>query len=814
LAKKKTKEKRTPLVEGKKAKPPKFDLFGEDSLPKWAIILFALLALYLFNAFIFPSIVFDDYDFLLGGDNLAAAPIAKMGTDFLAEGEVPNWCPYIFGGMPMVGSLMFANHYYWAFVPAIRDLVSLLFFGSDFGWLFIHYILAGFGIFFLLRTLGVHWIFALLCGMLYAYNPTMVVYADVGHGSKVMTIAYLPWILYFIRQLYHKPGPGWAAGLALFFGALLLALHVQIAYYGAMLIGLYVVYSFITGGKTDFIKNIRASFYLIAAAILAFGISATLYFQVFEYSEFSQRGGGLGGGAPWDYATAWSFHPLESLSYVFPSFYGYGGSTYWGFMPFTDMSVYWGGLALLFAPLAIVLKRDRFTIFLIVLAAAAWIVSFGKFLPILYYPLYELLPYFNKFRVPSLIQSLVLLSAVVLAGRGLQALWQLLKTGDSKGEEIGRKLLVSGGIIAGICLLIIILQGALKSTFIAWILSARPQMQPQDAAIAFGMFIGDCARLLGMVVVLYGSAALALMKKAPAWVFAAAAVLVVILEVNHFDKSLIHPTPPQHMDAYLQADDVVGFLQKETEPFRVFPLTGSRNPDWYMQHRIESVDGYSASKMKLYHIARDSITQNNPNFLKLMNVKYFITDRPINHPDFMEVFVGGKERVYQYQRAFPRAFLLNQAVQVASDSEIFDLYRRGNFDFSKVAVIQDNLSGSLDPKAEGSVKWLARSPDHLELEVETNGRQLLFLSEVYYPSGWTATLDGVEVPVIRTNYMFRGVEIPAGKHILAMSYMPLSAGRGVIFKWISVLIILAGFAIAYFQKRRSSSTHMETADEV
>ncbi len=260
MAKKKTKEKRTPLVEGKKAKPPKFDLFGEDSLPKWAIILFALLALYLFNAFIFPSIVFDDYDFLLGGDNLAAAPIAKMGTDFLAEGEVPNWCPYIFGGMPMVGSLMFANHYYWAFVPAIRDLVSLLFFGSDFGWLFIHYILAGFGIFFLLRTLGVHWIFALLCGMLYAYNPTMVVYADVGHGSKVMTIAYLPWILYFIRQLYHKPGPGWAAGLALFFGALLLALHVQIAYYGAMLIGLYVVYSFITGGKTEFTKNIKAFF--------------------------------------------------------------------------------------------------------------------------------------------------------------------------------------------------------------------------------------------------------------------------------------------------------------------------------------------------------------------------------------------------------------------------------------------------------------------------------------------------------------------------------------------------------------------------
>lgn len=763
---------------------------SSDSLPKWSQIVLAILILLAFTYAIFWQNITKNYDFLLGGDNLAAAPISEMGKSFLKAGGVPNWCPYIFCGMPMVGSLLFANHYYFAFLSPFAQIIALPFLGSKFGWLFFHYLLAGFGVFLLLRTLKVHWTFAVLCGLLFAFNPPMVVYADVGHGSKVMTIAYFPWILYFIIRLFQNPRILWAALLALFYGLQLLALHMQLAYYGAMMMGLYVLYAFIAGGKAALGKNIKATLLLISAGIIAFGLASPLYMQILEYSKYSIRGGGATGGATWDYATAWSFHPLESLTYILPSFYGYGGGTYWGHMPFTDMPVYWGAVALLFAPWALILKRDRLTTFLVILALAAWIVSFGKFFPVLYRPFYEFLPFFNKFRVPSLIQVLVLLSAVLLAGRGMQAILERLKD-KTAAVTLAKKFFIVGGIIAGLCFLFLILQGAFRPIFLKWIISARPQMSSQDVSTAFGSLVGDVARLLLFVVLLYGAAYLTLSRKAPSWILVAAALIVVIFELAHFDEKLVHPTPPQYMESYLQADDVVRYLQQQPGPFRIFPLSKTRSQDWYMPHHLESIDGYSAAKIQLYQTARDSLTLTNPHLLQLMNTLYFISDRPISHPDLEEVFTGQKERVYRYKRAFPRAFLINQVVIADSTEDIFNLYRSRDFNFSKTAVLESPLDYPLDPRAGGTVKWTAREPDHLALNVETNGRQLLVLSEVYYPSGWTATVDGKLTPILKTDYLFRGIVIPAGAHRVELTFDPLTARSGNAFRRIAEILILA-----------------------
>src|SRR5439155_807580 len=83
--------------------------------------------------------------------------------------------------------------------------------------------------------------------------------------------------------------------------------------------------------------------------LLAFAMSAFLYLPTHEYSKLSVRGGGEGGGAGLTYATSWSFHPREILTFVIPSMFGFGGSTYWGSMPFTDYPNYMGIVALALA---------------------------------------------------------------------------------------------------------------------------------------------------------------------------------------------------------------------------------------------------------------------------------------------------------------------------------------------------------------------------------------------------------------------------------------------------------------------------------
>ncbi len=775
-----------------------------EQVPKGRQILLAALILLAFTYAVFWLNITKDYDFILGGDNLAAAPIAKMGNDFLEQGGVPNWCPYIFCGMPMVGSLLYANHFYFAFQTPFAEIIALPFLGSGFGWLFFHYMLAGLGIFFLLRLFGVNWVLAAICGLAFAFNPPMVVFADVGHGSKVMTIAYLPWILYFTIRLFQSPRLLWGALLALFYGFQLLALHMQIAYYGAMMMGLYALYALISGGKAELAQNVKATLYLVGTWIIAFAWASPLYLQILEYSEYSIRGG-AGGGAVWEYATAWSFHPLESLTYIFPSFFGYGGGTYWGYMPFTDMPVYWGALILLFVPWAVILKRDRTTIFLIILALAALVVSFGKFLPILYRPLYEFLPFFNKFRVPSLIQVLVLLAAVILAGRGLQAIFDRLKSRDGDALPLAKKFFIAGSVIAGICLLLIVFQSVLKPIFLQWISAARPQMSAADATAAFSAFLGDAGRLLLFALVLYGASYLALSRKASVWILLAAIFFSAVFELLYFDRKLLHPTPPQYMESYLAADDVVRFLESQEGPFRIYPLSRSRNPDWYMPHRLESVDGYSAVKLRLYQTAVDSLTLNNPHLLKLMNTVYFISERPIQHPDLEEVFKGQREWVYKYKPAFSRAFLVNRVVRIRSDSEAFSFYRRGDFDFSRTAILEDDLTSPLDEGAKGQVNWIMRSPDRLELEVDTDGRQLLVLSEVYYPSGWNAFIDGEASPILKTDYLFRGIEIPPGKHKVVLSFKPLSADRGHLLRLLAVILIIAalGWEFLRWIRRRA-----------
>ncbi|TKJ40324.1 hypothetical protein CEE37_08335 [candidate division LCP-89 bacterium B3_LCP] len=791
------------------------DLFREQTLSPWIKNVIVLGVLWLASIIIFSNFIFHDNHFNLSSDNLSAAAIVRMGMDFQEAGDVPNWCPYIFCGMPTVGGLLYVNHFYWAFWSGIHGLLSLLFFGSDFGWMFFHLVGAGFGIYWLLKYFRINWVVALVCGLLFAYNHTMVVFADVGHGSKVMTIAYLPWLLYFTIRLFKDPKLHWMALLAFFFGWQLRAQHVQIVYYGVLMMGLYMLYSLFSGGTRELKNNFKATLMLVAGGLIGLCLAAPVYLQVLEFNPLSTRGGGGIGTSAWDYATQWSFHPLESLTYIFPSFFGFGRDTYWGYMPFTDMPLYWGGLVLLFAPWAIVLKRDKLTWFLLILAGAAWLVSFGKHLPILYWVLYEVFPYFNKFRVPTLIQVLVLLPMVILAGRGLQGIIEYFSASEEKRKELGRKFLIAGGIVAGICLLLLIVKAGMQTTFLGWISASKPHLQGTGAATALGLLTVDAVKLLLLGGISYGSIYFILVKKQTPYLLLLPVVLFLFFETYSYSSKLIRPgTHKNAVEGYLSADETVKFLQKDKDPFRVYPMGRGRHPNWFMPHHIESIMGYSGARLGIYQEMVDSLGYNNPNLFKLMNVRYFISDRLINHDEFEEVFTGKKERIYRYKSEFPRAFLVNRTVATDNKSEIFSLLRSPSFDFSKAAIIEENLSQPLDTSATGMVTFVEKSPDKIVMDVSTTGRQLLFISEVYYPSGWKATVDGDETHVYRCNFAFRGIEIPAGDHRVELTYAPSLAGSGTLLSWFAVLVIILGSATFFINRRKTDEALQEPDCEV
>ena len=140
--------------------------------------------------------------------------------------------------------------------------------------------------------------------------------------------------------------------------------------------------------------------------VIALGIGFAIYsYQLIptqQYQPYSIRGGGgagIPGGLSYDYATNWSFHPFEMITYLIPSFFGFSSPFYWGWMPFTESTVYIGIVPIILSIIDIVYRRTKLTWFLVIFSAVAFLISFGKHFGILYDPMFRYFPYF-KFRVP------------------------------------------------------------------------------------------------------------------------------------------------------------------------------------------------------------------------------------------------------------------------------------------------------------------------------------------------------------------------------------------------------------------------------
>ena len=160
-----------------------------------------------------------------------------------------------------------------------------------------------------------------------------------------------------------------------------------------------------------------------------------IYLPAMTYTPYSIRGAGSGGGTGFDYATAWSFSFGEMLTFFIPSFYGFGGATYWGNMPFTDYPNYMGIIVLTFAIIGTLLHESKIKWYFVTLACLSILISFGKNF-FLYQIFYDYFPYFNKFRIPTMFLILTQFSIAVLAGMGLDTTYNGFIKKKAKSQKI------------------------------------------------------------------------------------------------------------------------------------------------------------------------------------------------------------------------------------------------------------------------------------------------------------------------------------------------------------------------------------------
>ncbi|MCI0451644.1 MAG: YfhO family protein [Candidatus Latescibacteria bacterium] len=776
-------------------------------------------------AVLYPEIVFEGKVFV-SGDSQAAAGHAAVGNESLARGEYPVWNPYLFCGMPSFGSLSFTPWVYpinWVIKP-FRAVLPL----PEYTWLLIHSLAAGFGVFLLLRDRGVHAAAAIAAGVLMIWMPNLVAVGANGHGSQACAVAYLPFALLFWDRVWRgKNLVASAAALAVTLGFSMLRAHFQISYYTYALVVLHLVFFGVMAlvdaarGRTTPATPLPAGFATklrqdgaprwggalaevgFSSALLAVvvGVSllicAVLYLPVHDYAKYSIRGASEAGGLDYGYATSWSLHPREMMTFLVPFSFGFGKDLYLGHMPFTDYPNYLGVAVLAFAVVAVLRVRTRWVGFLAFVAVVATLVSFGKFLPVLYDPLFKFAPYFNKFRVPVMVLIVQQLAVVMLFAIGLD---HVLMSDRARVRRVALRALVA----AGACFVLALLSQGYWTDGFASGSAARVRVTDDPAtrltvARMAGEFLArDLVQLTALGLALATAVFAFASSRLRPVAFACVVLAVGLIDYYRVDRYILHPERFRRHDAYriirdravvdryAQSDDVIEFLRAQDGVFRILPIDDLRNPtataafmsNRYMAFDIASVGGYHPAKLSVYdeflRALAFSLQEGRLDLVNMVNARYVVSSARVpEQPALTPVFVGddyeGTARaIYENRDAFPRAWVVGDYA-IATREQALEALAGGRVDLRRSVLLTKEPSptpASGDSAEVTITRWGAREA---AFAVELDRPGIVVVSEAYYPD-WKATVDGAPAEILRANHAFRAVALPAGRHEVVMRY--------------------------------------------
>lgn len=131
--------------------------------------------------------------------------------------------------------------------------------------------------------------------------------------------------------------------------------------------------------------------------------------------------------------------------------------------------------------------------------------------------------------------------------------------------------------------------------------------------------------------------------------------------------------------------------------------------------------------------------------------------------------------------------------------KLAELKAVNEFRHKEEAVMLKSEADKLSAKqfsGEGRIVMTSYAPDKITYEADARGKQFALFSEIYYPEGWTAKIDGKEAKIIKADYLLRGLEIPSGKHKIEFSFDVPKFHSSNTMALICSLILLIGLGAA------------------
>ncbi len=752
------------------------------------------------------------------------------------------WYPYIFGGMPAYALAVDFKWFNFIYVGmrAVRDTFSALFSAEYVMWSF-YLILLAFNSFLLINFLTKSRLLALFGGLATSFSTGIVLFLFIGHVTKLASLAFIPLIFLMLLKFQKKISLKNFAILIIVAHLSIQSWHVQIIFYTLFAVGIYFLFYLIYFliKKETFERNqiLKSAGTFAAALIIALLIQADNFTQIYNWNPYSTRGTesilDKTKGKDivktesdfYQYATNWSFSPQEISTFVVPSYYGFGKikykskitqgktvelNTYFGQMPFVDVAMYMGILVLFLGLFAMFAEwGNPFVKYLTILILISLLISFGRTFSPVYNLMFYYFPFFDKFRVPSMILILVQISFPILAAFGLKRIITLKEDGNLKIEKF---LLYSAYAFSGLLIIAFVMPTIFNSPFSSRYASSIKggQMIPyynkyglDISQVVTSLFHSDLVTILSLLAVA-SWLIIGYLKS----VLSRDLLIILIVGLTLFDLFRVDNRASTYnnqgnMKSLFTTPDYISIIksQKDTQPFRILNLkqdgslgSFTRNSNFNAHFLMNDFYGYSAIKPRAYQDYIDIVGPVNQTLWDLANVKYIITDKVLIKPNLYLIRQTKSSMIYENRSVLPRLFFVNK-VQQKSVIDILNDVKTNAFNPKNIAYLETENVSADTPDSTVQISNLSYGETNITADVKASGNNFLVLTDTYYPNGWKAYVDGNETEIYRTDHAFRGIVVPKGNHKISFIYAPVSF---TVSKYLSLVLSSGAIILLIF----------------
>jgi len=429
---------------------------------------------------------------------------------------------------------------------------------------------------------------------------------------------------------------------------------------------------------------------------------------------------------------------------------------------------------------------------------------------------FDYLPYYNKFRAPASILGMVGSTMPWLALLGAYAIFD--KSIETKAKK--EALFIAAGVAGGICLLAMVMPELLFGNYMNERADAqipeniRPALFDERAR----MLSADAFRSLAFILLSAGLlfAWLSDWVKNRRIVGIGLAVLIlvdlVVVDTRYLWTENYITDEEFEQNFTIREADL--FIQKNfpNQHFRVFPTT--RNPfnDSMTPYHLNSIGGYNAAKLKRYQqLIEAHIGNFNQNVINMLNTEFIYLDKEFNTPTLQKMYqTRDGEIIYRNLSNYGSAWIVKDVeVLPTPDAALSRLDSVNSF---VTAVIEQKQQKALGNFSRDSVDLTNETIDivrhdnrELVYKYKSDKPRFVTFSEVYYPKGWTATIDGKAAEILHTNFVLRGLVVPVGQHEIKFNYDSPIVKSSSRISWIGsglLFALLIGAVVVGFVKAK------------